>query len=171
MTKPDPALLDEAIPPRILDAMRTASEALSLAGVRHAVTGGIAVAANGYPRTTNDVHFLVGAEAFQHHPRGVVTLRHGVPFQVNGVAIDFLSSQSGEEFLEAQLDTKPGTILEAPALVYLKLKSSRLKDQVDVIELVKASIDIDACRTYLATHAPDLVPRFDALVARAEEES
>lgn len=170
MTRPDPSLLDDIVAPKVIDAMKAASAALSTAGVRHVIAGGLAVGANGYPRATKDVDFLVGGEAFEHHAGGLVTLRRGVPFQVNGIAIDFLSPERDEEFLEVALDAPPGSILEAPALIYLKLKASRLKDQVDVIELVKASVDVGACRSYLRMHAPDLVDRFDALVARSDEE-
>ena len=150
--------------------MRAASQALSRAGVRHSVAGGLAVGANGYPRATKDVHFLVGDEAFEQHPGGLVTLRPGVPIQVNGVAIDFLSIGPDEAFHERELDAASGAILHAAPLVYLKLKSSRLRDQADVVELIKSSLDVDSCREYLRTHAPALVVRFDDLVSRAEAE-
>jgi hypothetical protein len=55
-------------------------------------------------------------------------------------------------------------------LVYLKLKSPRMKDRVDVVELIKGGIDVDACRAYLGAHAPGFVPQFDELAARAEAE-
>jgi hypothetical protein len=75
---------------------------------------------------------------------------------VNGVAIARLSVQAGEEHLATALEAPMGSIIEAPKLVYLKLKSPRQKDRVDVIELIKAGIDLDACRTYLTRHAPAL---------------
>ena len=170
ITKPDPSLLQDVVAPRVMDAMRVASQALSRAAVRHAVVGGLAVGANGYPRATKDVDFLVGSEAFEHHPGGLVTLKAGVPFQVNGVAIDFLSIGPGEEFLEDELTAAEGSFLGSAPLVYLKLKSSRLRDQADVLELIKSSLDIAACRRYLDANAPDLLPRFDDLVTRAEAE-
>lgn len=170
MTRPDASLLQDVVTAKVLDALRLASEALAAAGVRHVVVGGLAVGANGYPRNTKDVDFLVGAEAFVHHAGGLVTLRAGVPFQVNGVAIDFLSPEPGEEFLDEMLAMPPGSMIDAGPLVYLKLKASRLKDQVDVVELIKASLDIDACRVYLRTHAPDLVARFEVLIERASSE-
>ena len=83
MTNPDPSLLDAVVSPIVIEAMRTASAALSRAGVRHVVVGGLAVGANGYARATGCVDFLVGNEAFEHHEGGLVTLRAGVPFQVN----------------------------------------------------------------------------------------
>lgn len=170
MTKADPSLLNGTVAPAVLDAMRSASKALTALGVRHVVVGGLAVGANGYPRATKDVDFLVGDEAFEHHPGGFVSMKPGVPIQINGVAIDLLSVQSGEEHLARALEAPMGSVIEAPQLVYLKLKSPRQKDRVDVIELVKAGIDIDACRKYLGTHAPDLVATFEDAVAKAAAE-
>ncbi len=170
MTKPDPTLLVDVVAPKVLEALKLASEALTLARVRHVVVGGLAVGANGYPRATKDVDFLVGAEAFHHHASGIVTLRPEVPFQVNGVAVDLLTPEPGEEFLEATLAAPLGTIMEAPPLVYMKLKSPRRRDQVDVIEMIKGGIDTKRCREYLVTHAPSFVPAFDECITLAESE-
>jgi len=60
--------------------------------------------------------------------------------------------------------------MEAPPLVYMKLKSPRRKDQVDVIEMIKGGIDTTRCREYLAAHASVFVPAFDECVALAEAE-
>src|SRR5262252_3288656 len=57
-------------------AVREVSKMLSDAGIRHALVG--ALAANAYrnrPRTTEDIDFLVGDEAFQKHDGGFVTMR------------------------------------------------------------------------------------------------
>jgi len=167
MTKPDPSLLDHVVSQTVLDAMRKASAALTRAGVRHVVVGGLAVGANGYPRATRDVDFLVGDEAFERHDGGLVSLRAGVPFQVDGVAIDFLSVGPGDDFLADVLAAPAGTFIEAPPLVYLKLKSPRHKDRTDIIELIKSGIAVDACRSYLAKHAPQLSAAFEEAVARA----
>ncbi len=167
MSKPDPSLLDKVVAAEVIDAMKRASEALVRAGVRHLVVGGLAVGANGYPRATGDVDFLVGAEAFEDHPGGLVTLKPGVPFQVNGVAVDLLSPGAGESFLDDALGGLPGCFAEAPLLVYLKLKSPRHKDRTDVIELVKAGIDVDACRAYLTANAQAYLAAFEEAVARA----
>ncbi len=170
MTKPDPGLLVDVVAPKVLDAMKLASEALALANVRHVVVGGLAVGANGYPRATKDVDFLVGAEAFHHHANGLVTMRPEIPFQVNGVAVDLLSPQADENFLEATLSATPGTMMEAAPLVYMKLKSPRRKDEVDVIEMIKGGIDTKECQAYLTAHAPAFVEAFVECVARAEAE-
>ncbi len=170
MTKPDPTLLDDVVAPKVLEAMKLASEALIAASVRHVVVGGLAVGANGYPRATKDVHFLVGAETFHHHASGLVTMRPEIPFQVNGVAVDLLSPDAGEDFLEATLAAPPGTMMKAAPLVYMKLKSPRRKDQVYVIEMIKGGIDTKRCREYLAAHAPTFVAAFDESVVQAEAE-
>ena len=170
MGKPDPALLFDVVAARVLDAMKLASEALAAANVRHVVVGGLAVGANGYPRATKDVDFLVGAEAFHHHASGLVTMRPDVPFQVNSVAVDLLSPAADEAFLEDSLAADPGTVMEAAPLVYLKLRSPRRKDQVDVIEMIKGGIDTKRCREYLAAHAPPLLEAFDECLAQAEAE-
>ena len=75
MRTPDPSLLEGVVSPLVLDAMRAASNAMTALGVRHLVVGGLAVGANGYPRATSDVDFLVGDEAFEHHAGGIVTMR------------------------------------------------------------------------------------------------
>lgn len=169
--KPDPSLVDDVVASKVLDAMRSASHALTTLGIRHVVVGDLAVGANGYPRATKDVDFLVGDEAFEQHPGGFVTMKPGVPIQINGVAIDLLSVHAGEEHLATAFDAPMGSMIEAPQLVYLKLKSPRQKDRVDVIELLKAGIEIEVCRAYLRANAPALTGRFeDAIVQAAAEE-
>jgi hypothetical protein len=170
MARPDPSLLQGVVAPEVLDAMKVASDALKRVGVRHVVVGGLAVGAHGFPRATSDVDFLVGDEAFERHAGGLLTLRPGVPFQVNRVAVDFVSAEAGEGFLAAELDTEAGSMIDGPPLVYMKLKSPRHKDRTDVIELIKAGLDVDRCRRYLATHAASFVADFDAAVRRAHAE-
>jgi hypothetical protein len=170
VTKPDPSLLDGAVAPAVLDVMRTASSALTALGICHVVVGGLAVSANGHLSATRVVDFLVGDEAFEHHPGGFVSMKAGVPIQVNGIAIDLLSVQAGEDHLASALEAPMGSIIEAPQLVYLKLKSPRHKDRTDIIELIKAGIDVQACRAYLKAHAPGLVAMFEDAVARAAAE-
>jgi hypothetical protein len=170
---PDLRRLDEVVTPRVLAAMRSASEALTALGVRHAVAGGLAVGAHGYPRNTSDVDLLVGDEAFERRAGGVVTLKHGVPIQIDGVAVDLLSTSGENAFLEETLpEPSPGEvpIVSAGALVYLKLRSPRLKDRADVVELLKAGLDVAPVRKYLEQHAPALVPDLDECLARVRAE-
>jgi hypothetical protein len=44
------------------------------------------------------------------------------------------------------------------------------KDRTDIIELIKAGIDVQACRAYLRAHAPGLAGAFEDAVARAAAE-
>ena len=52
---PDLRLLEGVVASPVLSAMRAASRALTSLGIRHAVAGGLAVGAYGYPRATQDV--------------------------------------------------------------------------------------------------------------------
>jgi hypothetical protein len=172
-TTPDLRLLEHVVAPRVLAAMRSACRALSSLGVRNAVAGGLAVGAHGYPRNTRDVDLLVGDEAFERHAGGMVTLKPGVPIQIDGVSVDLLSASEGEAFLEQSLGPPtPGEVAVLPvgALVYLKLKSPRLKDRADVVELIKAGLAAASVRQYLERYAPPLVSRLDECIAQARAE-
>ena len=171
--RPDLSALEGVVSPKVLDAMRTAHRELTRIGVPHLLVGGLAVGAYGYPRATKDVDFLVGDEAFVQHDGGVVTMKPGVPIQVAGVLVDHLSAQEGEEHLRELLrQPSAGDPAVAPidVLVYLKLKSPRAKDRADVIELVKAGIDVQSCRAYLSAHAVELLPSLEAAVQSAARE-
>lgn len=170
MVKPDPELLVDVVADKVLDAWRIAADALRRAGIRHIVIGGLAVGANGYPRATKDVDFLVGDDAFKHHEGGLVTMHPALPIEVNGVAIDYLSPRKGEEHLAEVLAEPFNSIIDAPRLVYMKLKASRLRDRTDVVELIKRGLDVDLCRAYLTAHATALVQPFDDAVAHAVAE-
>lgn len=165
-TRPDLSLLDDTVAPRILEAMRKASARLTELGVRHVLVGGLAVGAWGYPRATKDVDFLVGEEAFEHHPGGLVTMKYGVPIQVEGVAVDLLSATANNR--EDSLVTSGGDpvpVAPIATLVYLKLKSPRPKDLVDVMELIRVGIDRDAIRADLVARSAELVDKWDRAVA------
>ncbi len=93
-----------------------------------------------------------------------------MPFQVRGIAIEIVIPRPGEAFLAAALDGEPGSPLDVPRLVYMKLRAPRHKDRTDVIELIKSGIDVDACRSLLSTNAPDLLPDLESAVRRARSE-
>jgi hypothetical protein len=167
-TTPDVGLLDDTVAPRILDAMRVASARLTELGVRHVLVGGLAVGAWGHPRATKDVDFLVGDEAFEHHPGGLVTMKYGVPIQVGGVAVDLLSASTHDRE-DALEPPGPGGVRVAPlpVLIYLKLKSPRPQDIADVVELIRLGIERDAIRADLLARSPGLVEKWDRAVAEA----
>jgi len=168
---PDLSLLDGIVAPRVLDALRAASQQLTSIGVRHALVGGLAVGAHGHPRATKDVDFLVGEEAFAHHGGGLVTIAAGVPVQVGDIAVDPISIAPDEKHLDAAV-AKPVVsngipIAPLEALFYLKLKSPRRKDAADIVELVKEGAATAPTRRYLEQIAPDLIDKFDMLVSEA----
>lgn len=165
--RPDLALLDDVVAPTVLNAMRLASAELSKLQIRHVVVGGLAVGANGYPRATKDVDFLVGNEAFVTIAPGMIALTYGVPVRVDGVVVDLRSPASDESHLNAALDASPGSAISAGPLIYLKLRAHRFRDQSDIVELLKAGIDIDECRAYLVANALEYVESFDRHVAKA----
>jgi hypothetical protein len=174
ITRANLSAVEGIVAPKVLDAMRSASNELARLGVRHALVGGLAVGAYGYPRATKDVNFLVGDEAFEHHAGGIVTMKPGIPIQINGVLVDLLSVQPDEGALCTVPVVRFGAevpVAPIEALVHLKLKSPRLKDAADVIELLKAGIDQARCRAWLAANAPTLAPQFEELIERAQQES
>jgi len=150
-------------------AIKTASQ-LEYLGIRYALAGGLAVGAHGYIRTTADVDFLVGEEAFEHHGL-LVTFKPGVPIEVDGIRIDYLSavalgSQIESVFAEA-LVSEGVAVVPIEVLIYMKLVARRRKDQVDIIELIKCGADIKKTRAYLKQYASDLLPLFEDLANEA----
>lgn len=158
-----------AVPAQVAEALQIASAELDRRGIRHVVCGGLAVGAHGWPRSTKDIDFLVGDEAFEHHG-AIVTSR--VPFQIGQVAVDAIRFPDAP-FLDQELTTAPGTlrVISIGALAYMKLRANRRKDQVDLIELCKAGVDTREIRDFLRRHAPDYLPPFERLAQEAEQEA
>jgi hypothetical protein len=169
---PSLRLIEGVVAPEIIKAAKTASKALTQQGVRHALIGGLAVGGYGYPRATKDVDFLVGEEAFDVHGGGLVTFRPGIPIAVKDVVIDLLEDDEiPEEELESPADMGGLPVVSVGALVILKLKAWRRRDQQDIEALVRAGSDVAALRDYLKTHAPGmrgLMDRLDTLVEQAD---
>lgn len=174
---PDLTRLRGVVAPEILSAAEVASRKLREAGIPHALVGGVAVGAYGYPRTTDGVDFLVGDEAFVKHPGGLVTLR--VPLiAVGKVRVDLISIDvsTGEDkqlrpALESPCESEHIPILALTALVYMKLKAGRQKDIADVVELLKrGKMDVQVIDGYLQQQAPDLVHKCERAKEMAAEE-
>lgn len=158
------------VAPKVRDAAVKTATQLEHLGIRYALAGGLAVAAHGYIRMTTDVDFLVGEEAFEHH--GVlVTFKAGVPIEVEGIRIDYLSPASLgtqlEETLNHPLLSEGIAVVPVEVLIYMKLVAKRRKDQVDVIELIKSGANVTHVRRYLEQYAADLLPLFDELANEA----
>jgi hypothetical protein len=182
MTRPESALPDldrlrGIVAREILAAAEVASAKLREAGIPHALVGGLAVGAHGYPRTTDDVDFLVGDEAFEKHAGGLVTLKLPL-IAVGNVRIDFVSldeTRGEKESLRSAVESSPVSnqvpIVPLVALVYMKLKAGRQKDLADVVELLKRGrIEVEEIDRYLTQHAPGLVRKWEHIKKVAQEE-
>ncbi|MGH7170709.1 MAG: hypothetical protein ACRELF_03435 [Gemmataceae bacterium] len=175
--RPDLDRLRGIVAAEILAAIEVASAKLREAGIPHALVGGLAVGAHGYPRTTDDVDFLVGDEAFEKHAGGLVTLKLPL-IAIGNVRIDFISldesrgeKESLRSALESSLTSNQVPIVPLAALVYLKLKAGRQKDRADVVELLKRGrIEVEEIERYLAKHAPVLVRKWEKIKQVAGEE-
>ena len=158
------------VAPQVREAAVKSAAQLNDLGIRYALAGGLAVGAHGYVRATSDVDFLVGEEAFEHQG-SLVAFKAGVPIEVDGVRIDYLSPVSLGKQLEEVLDhpimNEGLAIVPIEVLVYMKLAAKRRRDLVDVIELVKVGADVNRVRDYLLQYASDLVPQFEELVNEA----
>ena len=164
--------LEGVVDRRILDAMRAASAQLTRLGIRHALVGGLAIGAYGHVRATKDVDFLVGDEGFDHYGGGLVSTVKGFPSRVADIPVDALSALPAEKHLERAVsravmsDGVPVAPIEI--LVYLKLKSPRPKDAMDILELLLIGVDPAPIRWYLKKHAPEFLEKFQALVKKAK---
>jgi hypothetical protein len=171
---PDLKPVAEVVSDKVWRAMADASESLRSMGIRHALVGGLAVGAHGWPRATRDVDFLVDDSAFVKSESGLVTLRAGVPVEAHGIAIDTISVRDDERHLlspiEAAEVSEGVPVLPLEALVYLKLASPRSQDRQDVFHLVRAGADPERVRRYLAAHAPNLTKKFEEVVESASKE-
>lgn len=158
------------IAPSVRDAALNTAAQLNRLGIRYALAGGLAVGAHGYIRATTDVDFLVGEEAFEHQG-GLVAFKAGVPIEVAGIRIDYLSPTALgaqlEEVLNHPLQSEGLAVVPIEALIYMKLVARRRKDMVDVVELVKAGADVMRVRGYLKQYAADLISLFEELVNEA----
>ena len=96
---PDLKPLREVVSEKVWQAMTEASASLRSHGVGHALVGGLAVGAHGWPRATRDVDFLLDDGAFVKSESGLVTLRAGIPVESHGIAIDAISVREDERHL------------------------------------------------------------------------
>jgi hypothetical protein len=154
--------------------MIDASRALDELGVGHALVGALAVGAHGWPRATKGVDFLVDDSAWIKTAAGLVVMRAGMPVEAHGVAVDTLSIRDEEKHLLAAIETPDVSegvpVAPVEAVIYLKLVSPRSKDRLDLVELVRAGVDLPEVRAYLDRYAPTLRAKFEDIVQSAEEE-
>lgn len=153
-------------------AVREVSRMFSEAGIRHALAG--ALGANAYrnrPRTTEDIDFLVGAEAFESHPAGFVTLK--VPIvEFDGIDIDQIPVTDTLRIIEEGLDRAPVSdgvpIAPVDTIVILKLLAGRTQDLADIEAIVASGADRDFLRQAVTRMLPERVTTLERLFDNAD---
>ena len=153
-------------------AVREVSRMLAAAGIRHALAG--ALAANAYrirPRTTEDIDFLVGEEALEVHPGGLVTLRVPV-IAFDGVAVDQVPIGDALRVLEEGLDRAPVSdgvpIAALDTIVVMKLLAGRTQDLADVEAIASSGVDRESLRAAVQRLIPDRAPTLERLFENAD---
>jgi len=158
--------------PRFEHAVREVSRMLREAGIRHALVG--ALAANAYrnrPRTTEDIDFLVGDEAFETHPGGFVTMRVPV-IEFDGIDIDQVPLTEQLRVVEDGLASPPVSdgvpIASLETIVIMKLVAGRSQDLADIEAIVASGADRHELREVVARAVPERVAQLDRLFANVD---
>ena len=139
-------------------AVREVSKLFSAAGIRHALVG--ALGANAYrsrPRTTEDIDFLVGDEAFEKHPGGFVTMRVPV-IEFDGIDIDQVPLAGWLRVIEEGLNrvqhSEGVPIAAVDTIVIMKLLAGRTQDLADIEAIVASGADRDVLIAAVRRAAP-----------------
>jgi hypothetical protein len=155
-------------------AVREVSRMLAEAGIRHALVG--ALAANAYrnrPRTTEDIDFLVGDEAFQKHAAGFVTMRVPV-VEFDGIDVDQVPLTEELRVVEEGLNRAPVSdgvpIASVETIVIMKLLAGRTQDLADVEAIVSAGADRELLRRAVANAVPSRVEMLERLFANVDRQ-
>ena len=153
-------------------AVRAVSKMLSDAGIRHALVG--ALAANAYrsrPRTTEDIDFLVGDEAFEAHAAGYVTMRVPV-IEFEGIEIDQIPLTEALRAIEEGLNRAPTSdgvpIVGVDTIVVMKLLSGRTQDLADVEAIIDSGADRETLRAAIRRAAPARADTLERLIENVD---
>lgn len=153
-------------------AVREVSKMLRDAGIRHALVG--ALAANAYcnrPRTTEDIDFLVGDEAFEEHPGGFVTMRVPV-VEFDGIEVDQVPLTEALRVIEDGLNRAAVSdgvpIAPLDTIVVMKLLAGRTRDFADVEAIIGSGADREQLREAVQKAAPQCADTLERLFANAD---
>lgn len=154
-------------------AVREVSKMLAAAGIRHALVG--ALGANAYrdrPRTTEDIDFLVGDEAFETHGGGFVTMRVPV-IEFDGIQVDQVPLTEALRVVEDALNrpcVSDGVpIASVDTIVVMKLLAGRTQDLADIEAILGSGTDRELLRAAVQKAVPgraDLLERLFGNVDR-----
>lgn len=147
---------------------------LAEAGVPHALVG--ALGANAYrsrPRTTEDIAFLVGDEAFEAHPGGFVTMRVPV-VEFDGIDVDQVPLTEDlrvvEDGLRRAILSDGVPIAPLDVIVIMKLLAGRTQDLADVEAIIGSGADREPLRAAVQRAVPDRVEMLERLFLNVDRE-
>jgi hypothetical protein len=168
---------------------------LRATGVTSILAGGWAVWRHGYVgRVTEDVDIVLPADGVEEFLRAAQVSGFEMLTQPAGhwpklahketsVTVDILpeggrpgtESRPAPTTIRHPRDMGPAATtlcyIELPALIELKLAAGRVRDEADVVELLRANPDqAQTIRAHLATIHANYVADFDRLAARAREQ-
>jgi hypothetical protein len=153
-------------------AVREVSKMFAAAGIRHALAG--ALGANAYrtrPRTTEDIDFLVGDEAFETHAGGFVTMRVPV-IEFDGIQVDQVplteALRGVEEALNRAQVSDGVPIAPLDVIVIMKLLAGRTQDLADVEAMVESGADREALRASVDKAIPDRLDLLERVYANVD---
>jgi hypothetical protein len=155
-------------------AVREVSKMLADAGIRHALVG--ALGANAYrnrPRTTEDIDFLVGDEAFEKHPGGFVTMRVPV-VEFEGIDVDQVPLTEAlrvvEDGLQRASVSEGVPIAPVDTIVVMKLLAGRTQDLADVEAIVDSGADRDLLRAAVQKATPRYASKLEQLFGNVDRD-
>jgi hypothetical protein len=155
-------------------AVREVSRMFAEAGIRHALVG--ALAANAYrdrPRTTEDIDFLVGDEAFESHAGGFVTMRVPV-VEFDGVGVDQVPLTDALRVVEEGLNRAPVShgvpIASVETIVIMKLIAGRTQDFADVEAIIGSGADREFLMAAVRRALPDRADTLTRLFANVDRD-
>ena len=153
-------------------AVREMSRMFAEAGIRHALVG--ALGANAYrirPRTTEDIDFLVGDEAFQSHPGGFVTMRVPV-VEFDGIDVDQVPLTPALRIVEEGLNRAPVSdgvpIAAVDTIVVMKLLAGRSQDLADIEAIIASGADREFLSAVVEKMVPDRAQTLRKLFANVD---
>lgn len=158
--------------PAYARAVKAVSKMLADAGIRHLLVG--ALAANAYrrrPRTTEDIDFLVGDEAFEAHAGGFVTMRVPV-IEFDGIEVDQVPLTEAlrvvEDALTRAAPHEGVPIAPLETIVIMKLIAGRTQDFADIEAIVESGADREFLRTAVQAAIPDKVRTLERLFTNVD---
>ncbi|RLB47352.1 MAG: hypothetical protein DRJ42_25585 [Deltaproteobacteria bacterium] len=158
--------MSAVVAPEVIEDAIEVGELLSRLAIPHALVGGLAVGLNGFPRSTKDVDYLVGPEAFET-TSPLLVYRPELKDRIEMGVVDLLAVPDAFPCLAGQLAIpNPGEVhvIAPEALVLMKLSANRPQDRADVTRLLGGGLDEGTVAAYLAEYAPGLLNRFAELL-------